>query len=251
MDKKTIKNLSFDNSSNMDIKLNDEQIQKIHDISQNFLDEVVYKSSENFNLPSELKKFLNNNNLSDSFIESKIDQLNLEQNLIFNEKEVQEVQNDIKNFAYTENSENAENKLSLKDISNEFIKAGKDAAIVGAVAAAAAAGFWAASFWTSGATIPWATACTIASAGAFAEGAIMGITGELIKNSYLKYLSYSIREAKKIWDIKSYYDFINNIKKVKAAAKVLRGISLSTSWAAPIVAIMSFSLGFIIDKVEY
>lgn len=137
---------------------------------------------------------------------------------------------------------------TVSQVSEEFIKAGVDSAIVGGVAAAAAIGFGVAAAWSFGAFAPWASAATAASISYFAQGAIFVTSGRVLKSNPSWILSQTLDFLKNTYEAYGTFNLIQKIRDAVIASRTLRGVQLATSWAVPVVNIVAFALEAILNN---
>lgn len=137
---------------------------------------------------------------------------------------------------------------TVSQVSEEFIKAGVDSAIVGGVAAAAAIGFGIAAAWSFGAFAPWASAATAASISYFAQGAIFVTSGRVLKSNPSWILSQTLDFLKNTYEAYGTFNLIQKIRDAVIASRTLRGVQLATSWAVPVVNIVAFALEAILNN---
>lgn len=137
---------------------------------------------------------------------------------------------------------------TVSQVSEEFIKAGVDSAIVGGVAAAAAIGFGIAAAWSFGAFAPWASAATAASISYFAQGAIFVTSGRALKSNPSWILSQTLDFLKNTYEAYGTFNLIQKIRDAVIASRTLRGVQLATSWAVPVVNIVAFALEAILNN---
>lgn len=137
---------------------------------------------------------------------------------------------------------------TVSQVSEEFIKAGVDSAIVGGVAAAAAVGFGVAAAWSFGAFAPWASAATVASISYFAQGAIFVTSGRVLKSNPSWILSQTLDFLKNTYEAYGTFNLIQKIRDAVIASRTLRGVQFATSWAVPVVNIVAFVLEAILNN---
>lgn len=136
---------------------------------------------------------------------------------------------------------------TVSQVSEEFIKAGVDSAIVGGVAAAAV-GFGVAAAWSFGAFAPWASAATVASISYFAQGAIFVTSGRVLKSNPSWILSQTLDFLKNTYEAYGTFNLIQKIRDAVIASRTLRGVQFATSWAVPVVNIVAFALEAILNN---
>lgn len=113
---------------------------------------------------------------------------------------------------------------TVSQVSEEFIKAGVDSAIVGGVAA------------------------TAASISYFAQGAIFVTSGRALKSNPSWILSQTLDFLKNTYEAYGTFNLIQKIRDAVIASRTLRGVQLATSWAVPVVNIVAFTLEAILNN---
>lgn len=233
LNKSEIKNNNDLNFPNLDNNV----ISLMKKASSNFVENYLSKANSIEDLKQTFSNYLEKNNINISNYKnySIISSVNKTNVLLQNES-----------FSIVNKSYSGYKTVS--QVSEEFIKAGVDSAIVGGVAAAAAIGFGIAAAWSFGAFAPWASAATAASISYFAQGAIFVTSGRVLKSNPSWILSQTLDFLKNTYEAYGTFNLIQKIRDAVIASRTLRGVQLATSWAVPVVNIVAFALEAILNN---
>ncbi|PAK21454.1 hypothetical protein CJJ23_01525 [Mycoplasmopsis agassizii] len=211
-------------------------ISKMQSVANEFIDNYLTNLENHQDVKSALDNFLKDKNIDISQYDTSGANLT---------SQVAETSEELESHKSYYSSSNYQ---TVRSIAADFNKSYKTSLIVAGVAGATAAGFWAASFWTFGATVPWAVAATTQAATYTAQGLIFLGAEQWILSQPSYVLASTLYSLKEVYStLNRFYDIVSTIRNVVSAAKIIKTVTYATSWASPVIAIATFILETLLD----